>query len=274
MLCAGKWPVGVCGTSWGRTPLNVVVEMLGALDVDGVQLPLGPALDDTPAAREYLEFAKAAPWKVFSTVIGFWWEDYSSRKALATTAGLLPDEHWEEALSNFRRYAKMTAELKSPYVLFHAGFLDRSVPGRPEKMEYRLRTFADIAGENGIGILLETGQESAEDLRSYIERIDHPALFVNLDPANLLSYHKDEPLHAIEVLSPWIRSIHVKDTLPAADAALGGREQLWGNGVVNSFRFLKALDDAGFAGTMSIEREAGKTPFRDIARTLRRLAAY
>ena len=26
MLCADKWPVGVCGTSWGNTPLNMVVE--------------------------------------------------------------------------------------------------------------------------------------------------------------------------------------------------------------------------------------------------------
>ena len=274
MLCAGKWPVGVCGTSWGNTPLNMVVEMLGVLGVDGVQLPLGPALGDGPAERAYFEFAATAPWKVFSTVIGFWWEDYSSRKALATTAGLLPDEHWEEARAHFVKYARMTAELKSPYVLFHAGFLDRSVPGRPEKMEYRLRTFADIAGENGIGILLETGQESAEDLRTYIERIDHPSLYVNLDPANLLSYHKDDPCHAIEVLSPWIRSIHVKDTIPSPDATVGGKEQLWGNGMVNAFHFLKKLEDSGFEGTMSIEREAGKTPFRDIARVLRRLAAY
>lgn len=274
MLCAGKWPVGVCGTSWGNTPLNMVVELLGALGVDGVQLPLGPALGDGPAERAYLEFAATAPWKIFSTVIGFWWEDYSSRPALRKTAGLLPDEHWEEARANFVKYARMTAELKSPYILFHPGFLTRSVPGRAEKMEYRLKTFADIAGENGIGILLETGQESSEDLRAYIEEIDHPALFVNIDPANLLSYQTDDPFHALEVLAPWVRSIHVKDTIPGSGPDVGGKEQLWGNGMVNSFRFLKALEDVGFEGTMSIEREAGKTPFRDIARTLRRLAAY
>lgn len=274
MLTCGKWPIGVCGTSWGGMPLDRIRDAIASMGIDGIQLSLGPALEDTPEGHAYFEYAAQAGWRIFSTVIGFWWEDYSSRPNLRKTAGLLPDEHWEEAKSHFVRYAKMTKDLKSPFILFHAGFLEKAVPGRFEKMSYRLKTFADIAGENGIGILLETGQESAEDLRAYIEHIDHPALQVNLDPANLLSYHKDDPYNALEILAPWVKSIHAKDTIPFDDPDRGGVEQVWGDGVVNGYRFLNALEAAGFDGTVSIEREGGANRLRDIATAVRRLSAF
>ena len=66
--------------------------------------------------------------------------------------------------------------------------------------------------EAGIKILMETGQESADELKHFLEEMNHPALFVNFDPANMILYTiKAIPAEAVKVLAPWIRHIHAKD---------------------------------------------------------------
>ncbi len=46
---------------------------------------------------------------------------------------------------------------------------------------------------------METGQEDAAELRRFLEELNHPALVVNLDPANIILYNKGNPIQAAEI---------------------------------------------------------------------------
>ena len=80
-------------------------------------------------------------------------------------------------------------------------------------------------------IAFETGQETAELLRRTLDELKCSNLKVNFDPANVLLYDKGDPLRAVEILGPDIRSVHVKDanrpTTPGGGArkcrSAGGR---------------------------------------------------
>ncbi len=106
-------------------------------------------------------------------------------------------------------------------------------------------------------LLLETGQETAEELRSFLKELDHPAVGVNFDPANMILYDKGNPIEAVRVLAPWVKHIHVKDANRTAQPGTWGAEVPWGNGQVQPEKFLNALTEIGFDGALAIEREAG-----------------
>ena len=167
----------------------------------------------------------------------------------------------------------MTAALGSPYLSFHAGFIDHADPAYARKFHDRMRAIGDLAGENGISILMETGQETGDDLRRFLEELDHPRVFLNLDPANLILYNKDTPLNALPKLAPWIRHVHAKDAVHTKPGTWG-IEVAWGDGEVNVFAFLAKLEELGFTGPVAVEREAGNDRVRDIAKAVRRLRAY
>ncbi len=264
-----KFPIGVCTWSLGK-PLNEVMDILDAMGVDGLHLALGPALNGDD---KYIDTAKNAGKRITSTMIGFRWEDYSTLDTIRKTGGIAPDEYWPEALDIFKRGAWLTAELGAPYLSFHAGFIDHADASYARKFHDRMRQFGDIAGENGISVLMETGQETGDDLRRFMEELDHERIFLNLDPANLILYNKDKPLEALPKLAPWVRHVHAKDAV-ATKPGSWGIEVPWGDGEVNVFAFLKKLDELGFHGPIAVEREAGNDRVRDIAKAVRRLRAY
>lgn len=261
--------IGVC--TWSvRQSIADICNTLDALGVDRMHLALSPALNGD---EQYLETVKASGKIVSSTMIGCKSENYSTLETIRETGGIVPDEHWQENLDQFRRAAPMTAALGSPYISFHAGFIDHSDSAKFAKLVGRMRQLGDIAGENGVSILMETGQETGDDLRRFMEELDHPRVFLNLDPANLILYNKDTPLNALPKLAPWVRHVHAKDAIHTQPGSWG-IEVPWGDGEVNVFAFLAKLEELGFSGTIAIEREAGPARFRDIAKAVRRLRAY
>lgn len=264
-----KFPISVC--TWSlRKSIGDVADLLDAMDVDGMHLALGPALDGDGA---YLDAVKASGKRITSTMLGFYWEDYSTLDAIRVTGGIAPDGHWQEALDLFRRAAAMTRDLGSPYISLHAGFIDHDDKIYAQKFYDRIRQFGDIAGENGICFLMETGQETGDDLRDFLVKLDHPRVFLNLDPANLILYNKDKPLEALPKLAPWVRHVHAKDAV-ATKPGSWGIEVPWGDGQVNSYAFLSKLKELGIDVPVAVEREAGDQRVKDIAKAVRRLRAF
>ncbi len=264
-----KFPLAVCTWSLGA-PIGEVCNLLRAMEIDQMNISLRPAIKGD---EEYLETAKTSGIKVSATMLGFPWENYKTLETIRETGGVAPDEHWPEALDMFKRAAKMTVELNTVYLAAHAGFIDHGNPVYAKKFYDRIRAFGDIAGENGIYFLLETGQETGDDLRRFLEELNHERVFLNLDPANLILYNKDKPLDALPKLAPWIRHVHAKDAIHG-EVGKWGREVPWGEGEVNSFAFLKKLDESGFDGTIAIEREGGPSRIQDIAKAIKRIRAY
>lgn len=264
-----KFPVSVC--TWSlRKGIADVCDLLDAMDVDGMHLAINPILDGDGA---YLDAVKASGKRISSTMIGFNWEDYSTLDTIRKTGGIAPDEHWAEALDLFKRAAKLTKELGAPYLSLHAGFIDHADAAYARKFYDRIRQFGDIAGENGICFLMETGQETGDDLRHFLEELDHGRVFLNFDPANLILYNKDVPLDALPKLAPWIRHVHAKDAIHTKPGTWGV-EVPWGDGEVNIYAFMKKLAELGYNGPIAVEREAGASRVRDIARAVKRLRAF
>jgi sugar phosphate isomerase/epimerase len=111
---------------------------------------------------------------------------------------------------------------------------------------------------------METGQESAQTLLVFLEKLSHPALGVNFDPANMILYGKGDPVLALEVLAPWVKHLHIKDARRSVIPEQWGEEVVWGDGDFDNETFLKTLNSIGYKGALAIEREAGSQPLQDI----------
>ncbi len=156
----------------------------------------------------------------------------------------------------------------------HAGFIDHSDATHAKKFFDRIKYLADTAEEKQIELLLETGQETATELKDFLEELNHPAVGVNFDPANMILYDKGDPIEAVKVLGPWIRHIHIKDAVRTKQPGTWGTEVPWGQGDVNTELFLQTLKETGFDGVMAIEREAGDDRFGDIKIAAQSLSGF
>ena len=135
----------------------------------------------------------------------------------------------------------------------------------------------------GVTFAIETGPEKAETLADFIRDVGSKGIGVNLDPANLVMVTDDDPVKAVETLKDFTVHTHAKDgrLLQKTDPkviynffAEGGIEDLrmsdyfielpLGQGDVDFNAYLKALENSGFEGFLTIERECGADPYADI----------
>ncbi len=266
-----KGDIGVC--SWSlQAGVIEVAEAMKEIGISSVHLAVGPAVG--ASGKEYLEAVKQQDWVISSTMIAFDQEDYSSLDAIKVTGGVVPDDCWEKNRELFEGAAKVTKELSVKYISTHAGFIDHTDVEKYKVMCDRIQCLADISAGNGLMLLMETGQETAKDLAGFMNEIDHPAVGINFDPANMILYDKGDPIEALKVLAPWIRHVHIKDADKTETTGQWGAEVPWGDGQVDSGKFLAALESIGYNGTIAIEREAGDTRKADIALAVDRLKKY
>lgn len=259
-----NWPIGVC--SWSlRKDLTGVARTMEEIGIDHVHLAIRPALEEN--AEDYLAALEKQNWTISATMIDFPQEDYTTLDTIKATGGIVPDEFWETNSRLFKDAAKVTAKLKVKFLSMHAGFIDQSDAAYIKKFHSRIKTLADVASEEGIVLLLETGQETSEQLKQFLVELNHPAVGVNFDPANMILYDKGEPAEAVRTLAPWIRHIHIKDAIRTSRPGTWGTEMLWGKGQVGPEDFLSVLEEIGYEGALAIEREAGDDRFADIKQT-------
>jgi sugar phosphate isomerase/epimerase len=155
----------------------------------------------------------------------------------------------------------------------HAGFIDHRDEAYAARFYERIRVLADAAHAKGLKLLMETGQESAAELKQFLDDLDHPALGINFDPANMILYDKDDPVDAVIELAPWIRHVHIKDARRTRTPGEWGEEVPWGDGEVGMERFLSSLQKIGYDGALAIEREAGDQRLEDMRTAVERLTA-
>ena len=128
------------------------------------------------------------------------------------------------------------------------------------------------AAEKGVTVAFETGQETAALLRRTLDDLKCPNLKVNFDPANMLLYDKDDPIKAVEMLAPDIRSVHVKDAnRPTVPGTVGRGGPARARGRRTPASSLLTLKQVGYRGPLFIEREVGdqQQRFDDIAHGVR-----
>lgn len=257
--------LAVC--SWSLRPVSPeeLLARLGATGVRRLQLALDPLREAPAVWRDTAALCQRDGVSIVSGMFGCVGEDYSTLKSIRATGGLAPDKTWSQNQRNIAATALLARELGLKLVTFHAGFLPHEATDPNfSKMLARLRAVADEFAGAGLAVALETGQETADTLRAFLEQLDRPNVGVNFDPANMILYGQGDPVAAVRVLGPWLRQVHIKDARRAAQPGVWGQEVVVGTGEVDWPAFLAALHECGFAGDCCIEREAGEQRAADI----------
>jgi L-ribulose-5-phosphate 3-epimerase len=260
--------VGVCSWSLQVTSIPELKRLLDQFGVDVVQIACG---DPHHAAWEEGEGMPAAAMKagfrLTGAMLGFPGEDYTTPQTIQKSGGFGNPATRAERLQRFQWALDRTLALGLKDLMLHAGFLPE--PGDPDRKPFleTLAKVSELARGKGITVAFETGQETADLLRRTLDDLKCPNLKVNFDPANMILYDKGDPLRAVEILGPDIRSVHVKDANRAKVPGTWGEEVPLGKGQVNIRKFIKTLKQVGYRGPLCIEREVGNQEERlaDIA---------
>jgi len=260
--------IGVCSWSLQVKSIPELQGFLQRLGTDVVQIACGDPHhasweegDDMPRA------ALAAGFRMTGTMLGFPGEDYTTPQTIQKTGGFGDPSTRAERLEILAWGLERTKALGLRDIMFHGGFIPE--PGSPDRKAFldTLAKAADMAHSHGITIALETGQETADLLRLTLDELRCPNLKVNFDPANMLLYDMGDPIRAVEILAPDIRSVHVKDARRPKVKGTWGEEVPLGQGETNTALFVQTLRRLGYQGPLVIEREVGSQEerFRDIA---------
>ena len=177
----------------------------------------------------------------------------------------------------------LAAEFSVPVVTTHIGVIpDSQSHPRYRVMLDALCACGAYAKSAGVTLAIETGPETAATLAMFLKDTDG-GVGVNLDPANFVMVTGQDPVEAVELLAPYIVHTHAKDGIMHRKSdpkiiydhfAQGGIEALnvsdhftempLGQGQVNWPDYLRALNAAGYAGYLTVERETGPDPLADI----------
>ena len=265
MSCSIHDRLAVC--SWSLQPANPqeLIAHLKTIDLPRVQLALDP-LRELPEVWGNLPALCAEHGvSVVSGMFGTIGEDYSTLESIRLTGGVVPDETWDENWHNIQQTADLAAQLGLGLVSFHAGFLphDKEDP-EYQKLRERIAQIAALFATKNIDLVFETGQETADALRDFLEDLGCPNAGVNFDPANMILYGKGDPIEAVRILGPWIKQVHIKDAVATKEPGTWGEEVAAGTGDVDWKAFFATLENLGYQGNFCIEREAGNQRAADI----------
>jgi len=183
-----------------------------------------------------------------------------------STIGLVPATSRAARIDALRQVSGFAKQLGIAQVQTHCGFIpeDPADPLYPQAVE-AIREVARICQDNGQYFLMETGQETPTTMSRALRDVAMPNLAVGLDTANLILYGKANPVDAVDILGPHIRSIHAKDGRWPTDPSKLGEEVLIGTGLVNFKEVFTKLHRLGYAGAVTIEREtSGPQQIEDV----------
>jgi sugar phosphate isomerase/epimerase len=182
------------------------------------------------------------------------------------TIGLVPPTTRAARIDALRQASDFGKQIGVMQVQTHCGFIpenpdDALYPGTVEA----IRTVAQHCHDNGQHFLMETGQETPTTMSRVIHDVNLPNLGVGLDTANLILYGKANPVDAVDILGPHIRSIHAKDGRWPTDPSKLGEEVLIGKGLVDFRAVFTKLHKIGYTGAVTIEREtSGPQQIEDV----------
>lgn len=268
--------IGVLSESF-RLPLQQAVCEAARLELDGLQIyAVGSELDCGRCPAQTVRDLKSAV------------EDHGL--AVSAVCGDLGGHGFARPEENpgkielSERIVDLALELGTHIITTHIGVIPRdSACSRYRIMQDACGRLAEYARSAGAVFAIETGPETAGTLLSFLQSLPPGGIGVNMDPANLVMVTAEDPVHAVEVLGKYIVHTHAKDGVrlrPAdpqavydffAEGGIGDlrleeyfRETPLGEGAVDFDAYISALRAADYHGFLTIEREVGENPARDI----------
>ncbi len=264
--------LGVCSWSLQVGSIGELKRFLAELGINVAQVACGdPHHASWEEGDSFPEIARQAGITFTGAMLGFPGEDYTTPQTIKRTGGFGDPADRAERLERLRWAVDRTVALGLSDLMLHAGFLPEvDDPGRSAMLDV-LAQAGDIARQKGVTLAFETGQETAALLRRTLDDLRAPNLKVNFDPANMLLYDMGDPIRAVELLGPDIRSVHVKDARRPKQPGVWGEEVPLGEGEVDIPRFVRTLKAVGYTGPLVVEREVGNQAarLRDVAHGLK-----
>ncbi len=267
-----KFPIGVVLESF-RLPFPEALKATAALGIEGVQVYVTRG-DMTPEAlspekrRECMRLVKGEGLCISALCgdLGMGFGDAAKNPAL---------------IEKSKRILDLAKDFGTDIVTTHIGVVpsDHQHP-RFAVMQDACGQLAEYADSLGAHFAVETGPETANTLRSFLDTLHSRGVAVNLDPANLVMVTGDDPVAAVHTLKDYIVHTHAKDGRklfdqnpeiiygisedPSAVTDASFIEVALGEGDVPFARYLDALREIGYTGFLTIEREVGGDPAADI----------
>jgi L-ribulose-5-phosphate 3-epimerase len=173
-----------------------------------------------------------------------------------STIGLVPEKTRAARMDALKQASDFAKLIGVNQVQTHCGFIpeDPADPKYPGVVE-AIRAVAQHCQGNGQYFLMETGQETPTTMSRMLRDAALPNLAVGLDTANLILYGKANPVDAVDILGPHVRSVHAKDGRWPTDPSKLGEEVLIGKGLVDFKTVFTKLHRLGYTGAITIERE-------------------
>ena len=262
----GGHDVGVCSWSLHPKDMGDLISQVKQAGLAHIQLGLaGLSVLDEKNKEQQIAQLRSAGITITGGMVGFPGEDYSSIARIRETGGFVPDHDWANRRAVTELAARLGQALGVPHISAHVGFVPPRGQAGYDKVVDRIREVADLFGGYGLALLMETGQERAEELLEFLHDLKRANVFINFDPANMILYGAGEPVAAIRTLGNFIRHVHVKDATGSNKPGVDwGEEVPFGTGQVNPKAFLDALHGVGYTGPLCIEREAGNQRLVDV----------
>ncbi|GIP52731.1 MULTISPECIES: sugar phosphate isomerase/epimerase family protein [Paenibacillus] len=199
-----------------------------------------------------------------------------------------------------KRILDLAVELGTNIVTTHIGIVPDNADGRIyEAMQQACEELGVYAKSMNAYFAIETGPEPAAHLKEFLDTLSTNGVSVNFDPANMVMVTGDDPVQGVKTLRDYIVHTHVKDgkrlrpvdpkdvygflgysamdhqkiaEMAASGAAF--EEVPLGEGKVDFPAYFAALQEIGYTGYLTIEREVGTNPAEDIAKAVSFIQSY
>jgi sugar phosphate isomerase/epimerase len=256
-----------------RLPIKEGIRKASELKLDGIQ-PYCTRGDLAPenlskTGRQDLRHFVEGLGLTFSALVGDFGHGFTDPKIA------------DENVANTRKVVDLAVDLGTRVVTTHIGVVpeDENDPAW-KTMVQSLPEIGTYAAGKGVFLATETGPEPAVLLKKLLDRIANPGLKVNFDPANLVMVSDDNAAKAARTLAGYIVHTHAKDGRMIRDKYARKESPWWtelplGEGDVNFPEYLRTMQEVGYKGFFTIEREVGGNPAADIIKArdfLRKLA--
>lgn len=193
-----------------------------------------------------------------------------------------------------KRILDLALDLGCNVVTTHIGIVPED-PADPiyVTMQEACTELCRYASEKNGYFAVETGPERAAHLKAFLDTLGGKGVAVNFDPANMVMVTGDDPAKGVRILKDYIVHTHAKDGIRLQEAdprviygmlgfepldhekiaemvSSGGyfRELPLGEGDVDFESYFAALQEIGYTGYLTIEREVGDTPEEDIRKSV------
>ncbi|MDD6276484.1 MAG: sugar phosphate isomerase/epimerase [Clostridia bacterium] len=272
-----KFPIGVIINSF-RTDIKTAVKKAADVGAQGIQVystsgEMAPE-NMTPAKRrEFLDLVKSNGLTI-SALCG----------DLGTGGFAFADRN-PEKIEKSKRILDLAKDLETSVVTTHIGVVPTDKNNDRYKIMqeacFELCRYADSLDAH---FAIETGPETSATLKGFLDSLGSNGVGVNLDPANLVMVTGDDPAKAVYNLKDYIVHTHAKDgvqnffvepdyiygmaTSPVIITSNSFDEVPLGEGSVKWDEYLSALEDIGYKGFLTIEREVGDNPEKDIRKAV------